>query len=94
MELKMTNRDRMIQALHEFKDANGHAKMRSLLESVAGVTAISAVPDDKIDAVIKACGGAPSASAKAGGTLKTAADIDVDAIYARWNSAGKRGDAS
>jgi len=47
-------RTEMLKALRKYKDANGQAAVRNLLESIAGVTAASLVPDDKLAAVIDA----------------------------------------
>ncbi|MGM4916077.1 hypothetical protein [Tardiphaga sp. 813_E8_N1_3] len=77
----------MNQVLMDFKRENGHPAMRALLFAVAGVHAISEVPDDKIDDVIAAC--------ESGGDYKkpkakaSKADFHdpgfVNGVYAKWN---------
>jgi hypothetical protein len=86
----MGNRDQMIQALHIFKESNDHAKMRTLLETVAGVSAISQVPDDKIDAVIAATKNVPASNDE---QPKSLADLHARA-FQKWNAAGKRGEVT
>jgi hypothetical protein len=54
-------RTEMLKALRKYKDANGQAAVRKLLESIAGVTAASLVADDKIADVIDATRGDNSA---------------------------------
>jgi hypothetical protein len=79
----MSTRDEMIKALRVFKDANGQPALRTLLESVAEVSAISEVPDDKIADVIAACENAP-----AGDKPKSLDELTTRA-FAKWNAAKK-----
>ena len=45
----------MLDALHGYKQKHGQPAVRALLERVAGVTAASDVPENKMQAVISAC---------------------------------------
>ena len=72
-----TQRSSMEQSLLRYKQRNGHAAMRALIERVAGVVAISEIPDDKIGDVIAAC-------------AETLDELAPSA-YARWNASKPRG---
>jgi hypothetical protein len=75
-------RDDVTAALVAFKRANGAPALRSLLERVAGVTAISQVPNAKFAAVMQAVK-SPAPGRQA---AKTVAGLDHKSIFARWNS--------
>ncbi|OYU90125.1 MAG: hypothetical protein CFE29_14090 [Bradyrhizobiaceae bacterium PARB1] len=84
----------MSRALLQFKRDHSHAAMRTLLQEVAGVSAISDVPEDKIDDVIAACESdrdwsKPGAKAKAGPKPDFNSPEFVQGVYARWNGAAR-----
>lgn len=82
-------RDAMNEALVAFKREQSHPAMRELLERVAGCSAMSEVPDDRIPAVLAACSAPPVIRAAASGKK-----IDPARIYARYNNPPARSGSS
>jgi hypothetical protein len=77
----MATREQTTKALKEYSTRNGHPAMRQLLETTAGVSAISEIPEDMLGDVL--------AAALGGGGDATSLP-DATAVYARWNASGKR----
>jgi len=87
-------RDDVVEALLGFKRKHSQFAMRQLLETVAGVAAISDIPEEKFDAVIEACGKEPAKSDDAddfegGESPKTIGEIEARA-WSKWNDPFKR----
>lgn len=75
--------DQVHAALREIKDAKGQPAVRELLNRIAGVNSARDLDENQYAAVIAACrGGSP-------GLVRNGA-LDAAAIFAKWNSAGKR----
>jgi hypothetical protein len=91
MESEMSNphQQAMYDALQGYKQKHGQPGVRALLESVAGVTAGSLVPEDRMQAVINACvRGLPVAAQKKAKSLSRPRNLESIATnaYAHWNN--------
>lgn len=76
-------REQMTDALLAFKRKHSHAAMRSLIERVAGVSAMSEIPETRYAAVVLACQQEP--------LPQSDNTIDPDAIWQKRNAVtGKR----
>ena len=82
--------DDVKRELLAYKAKFGHPGLRGLLNTVANVNSASELKPDQYEAVIAACDSEPSVKAS---NQKSATDLDVDMIYAKWNSAGRRREA-
>jgi len=79
----------MYDALQGYKQKHGQPGVRALLESVAGVTAASLVPEDRMQAVINACvRGLPVAAQKNAKSLSQPRSFESIAAnaYAHFNN--------
>lgn len=86
-----TLREQVLAALKKFTNINGAPERRELLNRVAGVDAPSEIPDDKLNAVLKACGKTPKSDADGDFDFEgETPTLDPVRIWAKWNSAGKR----
>lgn len=75
----MTNNE-LLAAWKAYRDQHGHAKAREILETVAGVTAISEVPDGKVRAAVTAFTAGARTRSPGGKAVLNPAEI-----WAKWN---------
>lgn len=76
-------RERMAEALYDYRIKNGREAEEALLRNIAGVGYGGQVPDDKLNVVIAAC-----AHGRAFASVKKASTFDDLAAraYAKWNN--------
>jgi hypothetical protein len=86
----------MLDALQGYKQKNGQPSVRALLERVAGVSAASQVPENRMQAVVSACVENKTFERGSAKNLSGLRGVEslAEKAYASWNNSAEREQAN